>query len=44
MSINIDILMNEYMNQKEQLKEYNSYINHVREYKGYVFKEFKEVN
>ena len=33
MSINIDILMNEYMNQKEQLKEHNSYINHVRENK-----------
>jgi tRNA A-37 threonylcarbamoyl transferase component Bud32 len=44
MPTDMDVLINEYINKKGQLEEYDSYINHVKAYKGYVFKEINETN
>lgn len=40
---NIEQLIKEYGEKKNLLEEYDSYINHVREYKGYMFKEMREI-
>lgn len=42
-NINIEQLIEEYEENKKNLKEYDSYINHVREYKGYLFKEIEDI-
>jgi hypothetical protein len=42
-NLNIEQLIEEYEENKKNLKEYDSYINHVREYKGYLFKEIEDI-
>ena len=41
--MSIERIIKEYEEKKENLIEYDSYINHVREYKGYVFKEINDI-
>lgn len=43
MNINIEQIIKEYKENRKDLKEYDSYINHVREYKGYMFKEIGDI-
>lgn len=43
MDINIKQLIKGYEENRKNLKEYDSYINHVREYKGYMFKEIGDI-
>lgn len=42
MKEDIYLLIENYQKDKINLDEYKSYINHVREYKGYVFKEIRD--
>lgn len=44
MDINIEQLIKEYEENKQNLQKYASYMHHVREYKGYMFKEIGDLN